>query len=220
MELNKCIITAAKDLWYTDGQKRLVDSLKNNFDGRILQWTNEFPCSGYDEDNIYNIKASALEIAMKLDYDLILWADASMWAVKNVNPIFDVIEHEGFYVESNGFKASQECNDASLKYFGYTRDEADNIPMCSSGLLGINVKHEKGKAFAEAWIKSAKDGIFAGSRLHDNQSEDSRFLHHRQDQSCASLIIYKLGLKIYPLGTYMDYGPSNKENLIFNCRGL
>jgi hypothetical protein len=219
MASNKCVINAAIGQWYPKGQKRLLDSLKGNFDGEILTWT-EFPSVDYDTNNIYNVKAACLEAAINQGFELILWADCSMWAIKDISPIFDIIEKDGFYVETNGMNCAQECSDNCLGYFNVNRNDAELMPMCSSGLIGINVKHEKGKTFAEKWIQSAKDGVFAGSRLHDGQSMDFRFKWHRQDQSAASIIANQLGLNMYPLGKYMNYSPNDNSNLIFLCQGM
>lgn len=219
MALNKAIINVAIGQWYPKGQQRLIDSLKYNFDGEILTW-DKFPLVGYDETNLYNVKAAALESTIKQGYKLILWADCSMYAISDVTPIFNIIEKEGFYVETNGMNCSQECSDICLNYFNVNRNDAENMPMCSSGLLGINIEHYQGLKFAEKWIKSAKDGIFAGSRLHDGQSMDFRFKWHRQDQSAASIIANQLGLNMYKLGTYMDYAPNENKKLIFLCQGM
>jgi hypothetical protein len=219
MGLNKCIINAAIGQWYPKGQERLKNSLEGKFDGDLLMFES-FPTLGYDETNIYNVKASCLEYAISQGFELILWADCSMYAVKNTQAIFDILETDGFYVETNGMNAAQECSDNCLAYFNVNRNDAEYLPMCSSGLIGVNMKHEKGKLFAEKWIKAAKDGAFAGSRLHDGQSMDFRFKWHRQDQSAASIIANQLGLKMYPLGKFMNYAPSDNQNLIFLCQGM
>lgn len=221
--MKKCIINCASEQWYPKGQRRLLKSLVDNgFDGDVLHWTNEFPNEGYDKTNLYNLKASALEEAINRGYTHILWADCSMWAVRNPQPIFDLIDEQGIYVETNGFNCAQECSDKSLEYFKVTRDEAENMPMCSSGLIGMNIEHIDGSLFAHEWINSCKEGAWAGSRLKDGQSEDPRFLHHRQDQSAASLILNKMGVKMLPIGTYFIYnsGGTQTDKTIFLCQGM
>lgn len=224
--MKNCIITAALGGWYPKGQKRLIDSLVHHgYAGDILKWTNEWPNGNYDGGNPYDIKAAALEEAIAQGYTHILWLDCSMWAIKNPRPIFDVLTDEPIYVETNGFNCAQECSDNSLQYFGVTRDEAEKMPMCSSGLLGVNVSNPTGLQFAQEWIQAAKDGAFAGSREHANQSKDARFLHHRQDQSAASLILNKLKVNMRTLGTHFAYypgiyGTEETNKTIFFCQGL
>lgn len=215
-----CVINAGTGQWYVRGSKRLERSLNfEGFGGDILIWS-DFPTDVYDKNCAYNIKAACLEEAINRGYTHVLWADCSMWAVGNVDKLFDYINDEGFYAETNGNNCAQECNDYIINHYQITRDEAEAIPMCSSGLLGVNINNPKGKAFAEEWIEAAKSGLFNGSRNHDGQSQDKRFLHHRQDQSAASLLCNKLGIKLLTLGTFWEYYPKTKDSTIFLCRGM
>lgn len=220
--MDTCIINVGIGDWYPKGTKRLERSLiYHGFDGEILTWINKFPNNNYDKSNLYNVKASALEEAISLGYTQILWADCSMWAIKPPKEIFDIINDEGIYIETNGYNCAQECSDNCLKYFSVSRDEAEKMSMCSSGMFAVNINNPIGKEFADLWIKSAKEGVWNGSRLKDNQSQDSRFLHHRQDQSAASIILNKLNVKMRNLGTMFNYYESKEtDKTIFLCRGL
>lgn len=217
----KAIVNASINQWWTKGSDRLRDSLRQvRFNGTPLIFKDYWPHHGFDKSNIYNLKAAALSYVINAGYKQILWADSSMWAIKNPQPIFDYLTKEGFYAESNGANAAQECSDKCLQYFGINRDQAEKIPMCSSGLIGFDLTNENGYNFAIDWIDSCKNGVWSGSRTHDNQSSDPRFLYHRQDQSAASLIISKLGLKMFPLGKFWNYDPTETNETIFKCRGM
>lgn len=221
MDSNKkyCIINAGLGNWYPKGSERLKKSLNyTGFTGEVLIY-DSFPDNGFNKENKYNIKAACLQDAIEKGYTHILWADCSMWAINDPMPIFDIMNDKGFYAETNGNNCAQECNDFVLNEFQITRDEAEKISMCSSGLIGVNIENELGKCFAEQWIQASKNSLFNGSREHDSQSKDKRFLYHRQDQSVASLIINKLGLELLPLGTYWGYFPQG-ENKLFQCRGI
>lgn len=221
MESNKCVINAALGGWYPKGQLRLISSLEYNaFDGDIVTLTDEWYSEEFDKSNPYNIKISALKKAIDLEYTTILWLDCAIFAIRPIQPIFDIIKKDGFYCETNGYNAAEECSDACLNYFGISRDEAEKIQMCSSAVIGFDLKHKKGKKFAEMWIQSCKDGVFNGSRLHDGQSMDFRFKWHRQDQSAASLIINKLSLKLYELGNLWNYAPYSNENTVMLNQGM
>jgi hypothetical protein len=221
MALNKCVINAALGHWYPKGQKRLIDSLKQHkFDGDIVTLLNEWYSDDIDKSNPYNIKISALQKAIDLGYTTILWLDCAMYATKPIQPIFDIIKKDGFYCETNGYNAAEECSDNCLNYFSISRDDAEKIKMCSSAVIGFDLTNKKGKAFAEMWIKSCKDGVFNGSRLHDGQSMDFRFKWHRQDQSAASIIINKLALNLYELGHLWNYAPHGNEKTVLLNQGM
>ncbi len=220
MESN-CIVNAAMGGWYPRGQKRLKESLiHHGFSGDFLPylgWAN----SNYDFNCIYNVKAAAIEEAIKSGYTTILWLDCSVWALQNPDNIFDKINDEGVLMLSSGYNAAQTCSDKCLKYFDITRNEAEKIPDVSTGCFGFNYSHPLGKEFVDKWIQSAKDGIFNGSREHDNQSNDKRFLFYRQDQSCASIICGKIGIKLHTYGEYaMYYEPNMNENILFALKGM
>lgn len=224
--MRQTIINAAIGHWYPKGQDRLVRSLiHHGWAGEITTWKDIWPNNNYDKSCPYNIKAAAFEAAIQRGFTHIFWVDSSMWAIRNPQPLFNIINDHGIYVETNGFNCAQECSDNCLGYFGIHRDEAEKMPMCSSGLLGINITNPLGKEFIDSWITAAKDGAFKGSRFHDNQSADPRFQHHRQDQSAASIILNIMGVKMHPLGTRFVYYPNQfgtheNENTIFQCQGM
>lgn len=65
-------------------------------------------------------------------------------------------------------------------------------------------------------------GLSRGSRLHDNQSSDPRFLFHRQDQSCLNLSIHEAGVintKGLDMISYKNTN-FNPEEIIFFIESL
>jgi len=221
-KIKHCIVNASNGAgWYPLGSKRLKESLiYHGFNGDIIIYDN-FPNDEYNKENPYNIKASAISQVLKMGYTHILWLDCSVWAIRNPNLIFDVINEHGYYFWRSGFNAAQCCSDKCLKYFNISRDEAENYQDCSTSMFGFNTENELGKKFIEIWLKSAKDNVFDGSRLHDNQSEDSRFLFHRQDQSAATIILNQLNMKLTDPGIYSEYYSDNiSKSVLFTMRGM
>lgn len=218
----RCIVNAyiGSTGWYHKGAARLKNSIYKNGYVDLLQFHNHPINDIYNPSCHYTIKAAALKSAVNEGYKSILWADCSLICQQSVNPIFELIEKDGIYCETNGYNAAQECSDTCLNYYGITRDEAENIPMCSSGMIGFDIDSEIGISFYEMFIQAAIDGIFSGSRHHDNQSQDHRFMHHRQDQSAASIILYKLGYKPYELGNFLAYSGGVTNKTIFLCQGM
>lgn len=207
---------------YSLGQKRLKNSLiHHGFAWDVLLY------EGFPNDHFgtapYNIKAAAMFEAKRQGYTRILWLDCSVWAIKDVHPIFDIINHEGWYFRENGFNCAQTCNDAALEYFGITRDKAEDIPDLSTSEVGVNLSNPLASKFFERWLHSARKGMWDTSREHAGGSEDSRYKFDRQDQSCASVIAGKLGMKLHPNLLYSGYandkGIYNDER-IFVMRGI
>lgn len=207
--------------WYPTGSQRLQRSLVQHGSHADLRIWNEWPNDNYDKSCPYNIKAAAFEEAIKQGYTHILWLDCSVWAIANPMPVWDIINGEGAYFWSSGANAAQTCSDKCLDYFGITRDEAEKITDCSTSMFGFNLENPIAKLMLYKFIQAAKDGIFAGSREHDNQSRDPRFKFHRQDQSAMTCIIRKHGGKIYQPGEYSSYYvPNPPESVVFLMAGL
>jgi hypothetical protein len=223
IQVRACIINVAKGGWYPKGQKRLLDSLVYHGNVRDVRHWTDFPNDLYDKNNGYNVKPSAFEQVMNEGYTHILWLDSSVWAVQNPELMFDHINEHGYYLWKNGYNCAQECSDVCLDYFKVSRDDAEKMPCVSTSMFGVNLFNPKGKEFIERWLQSARDGIFNGSRLHDNQSADPRFLWHRQDQSPASIIANQMGLHLHE-GNELSgvYNPREKhpQSVIFLMRGL
>lgn len=218
------IISAGMGGWYAQGVKRLEQSLNfNGWAGNTLTWKDEYPPNSHKhEDFPYYMKIAAFEEALRQGYTHILWLDASFWAVKNPMKMFDLINEQGYYFFSSGYNLAQSVNDTALQYVNLDRDEAERVTEWASGCVGINFENEEGKALYKRWKELMDAGLSKGSRLHDNQSADKRFLFHRQDQSCLSLACWELGIKNtrgLDMVSYKGTG-YNENELIFFIGGI
>lgn len=207
------IINAAYGYWYPEGQKRLVESLRGKTDWKIITWSEETINAFFDPECPYTIKAAAWAEALRLGAKKILWLDCSVWAIKDIVEIEDIITNEGGYFWSSGFNLAQTANDFSLKWAGLNRDQAEQMSELASSMFGVNLEDERGKKFSDLFLQMATDKVFHGSRQHDHQSEDKRFLFHRQDQTAASIAFHKSGFKkMYAPEVYSSYNdPNNKK---------
>ncbi len=188
--MGRAIVNAHNDKgWYAKGQERLRESL-NGHDETLCFYPN-FPNNLFKKSNGYNIKPSALYEAAKTHSQL-LWLDCSCWVIKDLQPIWDMVDRQGYYFMNSGFNCSNYCNDKSLKYFGLTRDEAQEIDMISSGCFALDLDNPKGKNIYDKLLQSAVDNIFDNG----TGSSDPRYIAHRHDQSALSIILHKLGCSI------------------------
>lgn len=207
---------------YKRGQERLINSLVHHgFRYDILAYQ-DFQTNSFDKSCGYNIKADALTAAIDLGYERILWLDSSVWAIKPIEPIFDYIDENGWYFYSNGFNLAQWSDDNALEYFGFTRDQAEKLPDISSSMFGLHMGNPKAQEFAKQWILSARRGMWATSRFGGG-SDDPRFEADRQDQSCASLIIHKLGMHMVGRNCFSAIAEDNglyPESVSLVMRGL
>jgi signal peptidase I len=224
--MKHCIVNFS-DYKFKLGQERLKESLiKNGYQGDVLLY-NEFSEVGSKVhlEVPYQFKVYAIEKARKMGYDVVLYCDASLYAIKDVMPVIYHIIEKGYLMEYCGFSAGQFSTDICLEKFGLSRDEAMNIGLHSAGFTGLNFQNEKASEFFNKWLECAKEEItFCGDwNNNSNQcSTDERCLGHRHDQTTASIIAYQLEIeRTNPHFMQYDYdGVETKESTIFNCRGI
>lgn len=219
------IISVGISGWYARGVARLERSLHfEGWSGDTIFYKDEYPpnCPPHNEIPYY-FKIACFEEALRRGYTHILWADASFWNVRNPVKLFDLINDQGYYFFSSGYNLAQSVNDRALEVAGVSRDEAEGATEWASGLVGINFENPDGKRLYETWKEYMDLGLSKGVK-HQNkdESQDPRFLAHRQDQSCLSLAAYKLGLRNTLMLDAVAYKQTNynPEEIIFFIEGL
>lgn len=219
-----CVICCGVGGWYGVGAKRLKRSLiEVGFAGDILTWEDQLPpnCPAHN-DLPYYFKIAAFEWALFRQYTHILWCDASFWAVKDPMPIFDIINEQGYFMFSSGYNLAQTVNDNAVLKLELDRNNLETATEWATGCVGINFENPDGRNLYKLWKEYMDAGLSKGSRLHDNQSSDSRFLFHRQDQSCFSLACYQLQLRNEKGLDHVAYYATghDPEKVIFFIRGI
>lgn len=229
--MSKCIVSFANTTGnYIRGLSRLVDSLKGNFDGQVLAFTDEASIGAPShQENPYAFKVYVIERAIEAGYDEILYLDSSCFAIRNVQPIFDEIVKDGFFAQEAGHHVGTWCNDMTLERFGISRDEAMGMLMYgNAGMLGLNMMHENGNNFFVKWRGAMLDGCFKGA--WDNrgltESQDERCRGHRHDMSAGSIIANQMGLnKLYKKGNeWLQYAgvydATANDTIIIKAQGV
>lgn len=201
---------------YVKALARLSDSLRDNFQGDFFAWIGEEALgSPKHSDNPYAFKIHAIDKAIERGYTQILWLDSSFYAIKNVEPLFEIIKRDGLLMQDSGCYLGDWTNDRTLEYFDIDRETAKMIPMFLAGFLGIDIKNKLASDFYLLWKESMLKGYFKGS--WDN---------HRHDMSCASAIAYNMGLvgNYKPLNSLLQYAGVDDEplheNIIIKAQGL
>lgn len=223
MESSKCcIINCGVGGWYPQGVKRLEISLiYSGWGGEMFLWKDEYPPnSPTHQENQYAHKIYAFRYAIAKGFTKILWCDASFWAVKNPMPIFDFINDNGFYAFHTGYRLSQTCNDRIMAYSKLSHDDVREFPEHASGCVGFNLDNPNSKKVFDYWAELCDNGMFKGSRLHDNQSKDKDYLFFRQDQTALNISLYKNGVINKKNLDWVQYNPPTNDNSIFLINGM
>lgn len=204
---------------YRLGQCRLMKSLfETGYSESLVFFTNEakLGCARHTEAP-YAFKPMVFQKAWVAGYTTLLWVDASVWALKDITPLFDLIERYGhllFLNNTSELKSAQWTSDACLAGFAMTRDEALNVDQTMGAVMGLDLTKPDSQKFLEVWLEKSKDGFsFPGSwtNRHHEVSLDPRCSGHRHDQANASIIAHQLGWKLTEATGLFSYWEDPKQ---------
>jgi len=210
---------------YIKAQQRLRNSLNGKTDADLLMFVGENSINAPLHSKIpYAFKIYSILRAYEMGYTSILYLDTSAYAIADANPIFEIIERDGYFMEEAGHYCGTWTNDKTLNYFDITRDQAMNMTMYSAGFTGLDFTNVIAREFFGKW--TATMSFFNGqwNNLAETESKDKRCQGHRHDMSCASIIANQLGMKYQSGGSYFQYAAPDdiklKESVIFYVQGM
>lgn len=208
--MKKCILNFAEGSWYPMGQRRLYQSIKETgWDGEFVWWNSheDLGCPSH-KDIPYAFKTAALMRAFEMGFSLALYVDASIYAAKPFDHVFDHIAEHGYFFEEAGHWTGTWTSDVALAKMGLTRDEAMQIPMLTAGFVGFDLKNDLALDFLAAWHGHSRDGVtFKGPWKNRNgeASSDARCEGHRHDMSVASILAHRMGMDLQKNGEVLAY---------------
>lgn len=194
---------ATKGGWFLRGQKRLKASLVyHGVDAEFIAW-NDYPdgCPTHKQAP-WGFKPWMFRHAQEKGHRYVIWCDAAVWAIKDIKPIFDHIgEHGHFLFTCHDFDCDQTGNDACLRHFGITREEASAIGSIYACIMGLDLHNPRSVEFLSRWIAAMQAGVFTGQGAGGaTDGSGPRYLFHRHDQVCASIIAHQLQMSITDTG--------------------
>ena len=156
----------------------------------------------------YAFKAYALEEVSRNGYDELLWADSSVYPLRSIEPLWELIKQQGYWFQQNGqYTCGEWTADSALEPLGITRAEAFTIPQIAATCFGLDLMNSKAREFLREYYRLAQGTAFCGPWINDRQqaSTNMRVRGHRHDQTAASVIVHRLGLNITQELFWEDY---------------
>lgn len=216
MSQRRAIVNLINNNGYLSGQERLKEAVAEYKNIPLFSFTSESEVlSPLHKDNPYAFKIYAISRLREIGYNQILWVDASVFPVKNIEPVFDWLKEKGIFLEEAGHYAGTWSPQYVLDYFGITKEQAMKMPMFAAGYCGFDFTNPISIEFFAEWKESMLNGMFKGS-----------WQDHRHDMTCGSIIANKNGLLhlFSPGGQFFAYvGPgfgTPKETVCFHLQGL
>lgn len=178
---------------YTAWQKRLRFSLgRVGFSGALAFWTDQFPQnSPTHRECSYAFKLFAIEEAAK-QHSSLLWLDSGLYAVRPVEPVFSVIERDGYYLTGDQNAIRHFCSNATVSYFNTSFDVLGDAKLVSGAMIGLNLEHPAGRQLFEKWKAAYKAGLYKGT-----VSKHSGMQEHRGDETILGVIAFQDKLKVH-----------------------
>jgi prepilin-type processing-associated H-X9-DG protein len=195
MESNSCIVNVGIGGWYPHGTARLINSIREHSPNvNTMNWMEAMPEGSrpHSESN-YGFKTKAFIEAHNKGFSNVLWCDSSLYAIKDISPVLEKLDKDGYYFIDNGYNLEETATDKLLNFAGLTREDAKQIPEITTCLFGFT---DKSVGVFLQWLIYEENNLFNGNRIHDvRDSSSPSFKHCRHDQSALSLAAYLLGFK-------------------------
>jgi len=208
--------------WHPAGVARLVATLKSfKWKHDIKTWIDEYPPnSNTHQVTPYHFKVMGFNWAKENGYDIVIYSDASFWCQKDPEQLVEMIKEDGHLMIRNGWTLGEWCADSALKPLGLTREESFGYPQLVGGLIGLDLRNETSRNFLMQWTDLAQ-ASFPGAWTNDKKqcSNDDRVLGHRHDQTAASIISHRLGMKWRDATGILDYNWNNEDSIML-LRGM
>jgi len=233
--MRRAVVTVATGR-YRDGGRRLGKLLAEHGNCNYLLWTDPLPTDWPShKEKPYAFKAWSLCEAAR-DYDLLIWADAAMIPIRSLEPLWERIEQDGYWMAVNGWTNYEWTADSAYVdlFPGVPIEEAREInktfPQVVATSFGLNVRSEIGKEFLDEYYRLSNTNAFCGPWSNANNPSAPYYgpggdyttapcgpadvLGHRHDQTAASMLAWKLKMKLTQCPEVFSYPPGNERTLL------
>lgn len=228
-----CVATGS----YVKGMNRLSSCHEHFAGAKLCTWADCLPDGSPSHGSIpYAFKGFALR-QLSNEFETLLWCDACIMPIRSMEPLFERIERDGYWISRNGWSNDQWTADSAYKdlWPGLPIEDArklnSTIPHVVATSFGLSMKHEIGRAFLTEYFRLASETTaFRGpwtNYLQAGHPTDVRcapcgppeVLGHRHDQSAASVIAWRLGMKLTDPPNIFAYNGGETENTILLAHG-
>ena len=207
--LRTVILNTSIGGWYPKGAARLQASLRDvGYTGNIQCWINELPPNCRPHSVIpYHFKPMAFRWAVEHGYDIAIWMDSAVYAIRDIQPLIDIIESEGHLLFRNGWTSGEWCCDDCLEPLGITREQSFTYPHIMACVMGFDLNNTTSLESLSKWLEVAPKAFQGPWNNNDKTcSQDERVLGSRHDQTAMSIISTDLNMKWTDVNGIIEYG--------------
>ena len=189
---------------YIAGQQRLLGWCMEH--GEALRYWDHIPEDWPKHQDVpYAFKAFALRDAERHGATSLLWCDSSVVPIADLAPLWEQIERDGYWIARNGWEnaswrgyMNREWTADSALLDLFPRLSFVDAQIANHGIrhvmataFGLNLKHDIGRAFLDDYFRLASE-----TRAFCGPWTGPIGVKHRHDQTAASVIAWRLGMKL------------------------
>lgn len=197
MDNKLAIVTVAfREPYLTHSQNQIL-AISSQVD-KVIWHHDELPTKGgilkenivsHFQKSMYGFKPHAVQEAIDLGYDYVVWLDPSVMPTCNMNVLFDFLKVYPIVVRPGEESILKMCNQKAKDYFGLTDEDIKNEKHIAGTVYGFNFTNPQAVEVFNLWKKAEEDGIFGGQ---------GEFMEgHWADEACLSLVMVKCGVPKY-----------------------
>lgn len=236
----RAIVNVATTPQYSRGQARLLDSIRKNSPGVGFDWRGwtDLPSTSCPPHDLvpYAFKAYALRIAANYGGETLLWCDSSIVCLRDLTPLFERIEREGYWIARNGWTNYEWTADSAYpdlfpdETLDVSRVINKQIPHVVATAFGVSTRHPTGKAILDEYYRLANTKAFCGpwrnaewtgpTSLRRGICGPADVLGHRHDQTALSVIAWRLGCQLTNCPEIFAYYDKANESTILAAKGI
>lgn len=225
----RCIVNVATGR-FVKGQQRLIMN-RHTLQCPVLCWTDVMPPKSPSHLDVpFAFKAWAIAAAIERGCTSILWADACILPISPLEPLWERIEQDGYWISRNGWTNAEWTAENVRWKLGVTQEENEQIPHVVATSFGLCVDKPVGKNIFEEYLSLAQNGSFCGPWWNSNHPEystragahpcgGSKVRGHRHDQTALSVIAHKQGCKLTDPPHIFAYAGGQVEGTILLADG-
>jgi hypothetical protein len=217
--------------YYNRAMDRLDHKLGELGEKFIQWWRLPSGCPPHS-DKPFAFKAFALQRTADEGFTSLLWVDASILPIRPLAPLWEKIERDGFLLMNNGYSNYDWTADSAYPdlFPGVPLEEARavnrTIPHLVGGVVGLDMTTALGRTFLDEYYRLASmTRAFCGPWGNTNSPAcpdtgnllrgpcgPPDVLGHRHDQTAASVVAWRLGMKLTDSPRMFSYVRGNSKD--------
>lgn len=175
---------------------RLIVSIhKTHPNSKLFIYRDQLPRNSKPhKDSMYGFKIHAIQEAVDAGYKKIVWLDSSCILVNDIRRVFQHCKTHGIVASNDANFVWTNCNDAALRHFGITREQAKQIGLhfAAGSYYVLDFDIPLCREVFETWKESERLGLFGKST--DRWEDSGGPSGHRHDETCFGLSLWKHNL--------------------------